>query len=35
MDLKRYPEKYVPVPFTKRQRKQAKEESLKDTAVWN
>jgi len=34
-DLKRYPEKYVPVPFTKRQRKQAKELSLKDTAVWN
>lgn len=34
-DLKRYPEKYVPVPFTKRQRKQAKEMSLKDTAVWN
>lgn len=33
-DLKRYPEKYVPVPFTKRQRKQAKELSLKDTAVW-
>lgn len=35
MDLKRYPEKYVPVPLTKRQRKQAKELSLKDTAVWN
>jgi phospholipid/cholesterol/gamma-HCH transport system substrate-binding protein len=34
MDLKRYPEKYVPVPFTKKQRKRAKEESLKDTAVW-
>ena len=34
-DLKRYPEKYVPVPFTKVQRKKAKELSLKDTAVWN
>lgn len=34
-DLKRYPEKYVPVPFTKRQRKHAKELSLKDTSVWN
>ncbi len=34
-DLKRYPEKYVPIPFTKRQRKQAKEMSLNDTAVWN
>lgn len=33
-DLKRYPEKYVPVPFTKHQRKQAKELSLKDTSVW-
>ncbi len=34
-DLKRYPEKYVPVPFTKRQRKHAKELSLKDSSVWN
>ncbi len=34
MDLKRYPEKYIPVPLTKQQRKKAKESSLKDTAVW-
>ena len=34
LDLKKYPEKYVPVPFTKSQRKKAKAESKKDKQVW-
>lgn len=34
LDLKKYPEKYVPVPGTKKQRKSAKKQSAKDTAVW-
>lgn len=34
LDLKKYPEKYVPVPFTKKQRKKAKSESLKDPQIW-
>lgn len=35
LDLKKYPEKYVPVPGTKKQRKKAKKQSALDTAVWN
>ena len=35
LDLKKYPEKYVPVPGTKNQRKKAKELSLKDSEIWN
>jgi phospholipid/cholesterol/gamma-HCH transport system substrate-binding protein len=35
LDLKKYPEKYVPVPGTKKQRKKAKKNSLSDTAVWH
>jgi hypothetical protein len=35
LDLKKYPEKYIPVPGTKKQRKKAKKQSAKDTAVWN
>lgn len=35
LDLKKYPEKYVPVPGTKKQRKKAKKKSLSDTAVWH
>lgn len=35
LDLKKYPEKYVPVPGTKKQRKRAKKKSLSDTAVWH
>jgi hypothetical protein len=35
LDLKKYPEKYIPVPGTKKQRKKAKKLSAKDTAVWN
>ena len=34
LDLKKYPEKYVPVPFTKRQRNKAKGQSLQDSAIW-
>jgi phospholipid/cholesterol/gamma-HCH transport system substrate-binding protein len=34
LDLKKYPEKYIPVPATKTQRRKAKELSLKDTAIW-
>ena len=34
LDLKKYPEKYVPVPGTKKQRKSAKKQSVRDTAVW-
>ncbi len=34
LDLKKYPEKYVPVPFTKSQRNKAKKESKKDKQVW-
>ncbi len=34
LDLKKYPEKYVPVPATRKQRNRAKELSLKDTAIW-
>ncbi len=34
IDLKKYPEKYVPVPFTKSQRKKAKEDSKRDKQVW-
>lgn len=34
LDLKKYPEKYVPVPFTKSQRKAAKKKSLSDKQVW-
>ncbi len=34
LDLKKYPEKYVPVPGTKKQRKTAKKQSAKDTTVW-
>lgn len=34
LDLKKYPEKYVPVPFTKKQRRKAKEASLNDSAIW-
>ena len=35
LDLKKYPEKYIPVPGTKKQRKKAKKQSQNDTAVWN
>lgn len=35
LDLKKYPEKYIPVPGTKNQRKKAKKQSALDTAVWN
>lgn len=35
LDLKKYPEKYIPVPGTKKQRKRAKKQSALDTAVWN
>jgi phospholipid/cholesterol/gamma-HCH transport system substrate-binding protein len=35
LDLKKYPEKYIPVPGTKNQRKKAKKKSLADTAVWH
>ena len=35
VDLKKYPEKYIPVPGTKNQRKKAKAKSLLDTAVWH
>lgn len=34
LDLKKYPEKYIPVPFTKQQRKKAKAQSLQDSAIW-
>jgi len=34
LDLKKYPEKYIPVPFTSSQRKKAKEASKKDKQVW-
>lgn len=34
LDLKKYPEKYIPVPFTNSQRKKAKEASKKDKQVW-
>ncbi len=34
LDLKKYPEKYIPVPFTKTQRKKAKDASKKDKQVW-
>jgi len=35
LDLKKYPEKYIPIPGTKNQRKKAKELSLKDSEIWN
>ena len=35
LDLKKYPEKYIPVPGTRNQRKKAKKLSASDTAVWN
>lgn len=35
LDLKKYPEKYVPVPGTKQQRARAKKRSASDTAIWN
>jgi phospholipid/cholesterol/gamma-HCH transport system substrate-binding protein len=35
LDLKKYPEKYIPVPGTKSQRKKAKKQSLADTAIWH
>jgi phospholipid/cholesterol/gamma-HCH transport system substrate-binding protein len=35
LDLKKYPEKYIPVPGTKNQRKKAKKKSLADTSVWH
>jgi len=35
LDLKKYPEKYVPVPFTNKQRKKAKKASLDDKEVWS
>jgi hypothetical protein len=35
LDLKKYPEKYIPVPGTRSQRKKAKKLSARDTAVWN
>jgi phospholipid/cholesterol/gamma-HCH transport system substrate-binding protein len=35
LDLKKYPEKYIPVPGTKNQRKKAKKKSLADTAIWH
>jgi phospholipid/cholesterol/gamma-HCH transport system substrate-binding protein len=35
LDLKKYPEKYIPVPGTKKQRKKAKKKSLADTSVWH
>jgi phospholipid/cholesterol/gamma-HCH transport system substrate-binding protein len=35
LDLKKYPEKYIPIPGTKSQRKKAKKKSLSDTAVWH
>jgi phospholipid/cholesterol/gamma-HCH transport system substrate-binding protein len=35
LDLKKYPEKYIPVPGTRNQRKKAKKLSARDTAVWN
>lgn len=35
LDLKKYPEKYVPVPGTKQQRARAKKRSALDTAIWN
>lgn len=35
LDLKKYPEKYLPVPGTKNQRRKAKKQSAKDTAIWN
>ncbi len=34
LDLKKYPEKYVPVPLTRSQRKKAKEASSKDPEIW-
>ena len=34
LDLKKYPEKYVPVPFTSSQRKKAKDKSAKDKQIW-
>ncbi len=33
-DLKMYPEKYIPVPGTKRQRRKAKKASLQDSTIW-
>ncbi len=34
LDLKKYPEKYIPVPFTKSQRKKAKKASQNDAEIW-
>ena len=34
LDLKKYPEKYIPVPGTKKQRKKAKKASAADATVW-
>ncbi len=35
LDLKKYPEKYIPVPFTKKQRRKAKTSSRQDSTIWN
>lgn len=35
LDLKKYPEKYIPIPGTKKQRNRAKELSRKDSEIWN
>jgi phospholipid/cholesterol/gamma-HCH transport system substrate-binding protein len=35
LDLKKYPEKYVPVPLTKGQRKKAKAASRADADIWD
>jgi phospholipid/cholesterol/gamma-HCH transport system substrate-binding protein len=35
LDLKKYPEKYIPVPFTKAQRKKAKTASKADSDIWD
>jgi len=35
LDLKKYPEKYIPVPFTKHQRKKAKSQSFQDSSIWH
>jgi phospholipid/cholesterol/gamma-HCH transport system substrate-binding protein len=35
LDLKKYPEKYIPVPFTKGQRKKAKTASKADSDIWD
>jgi len=35
LDLKKYPEKYIPIPGTKKQRNKAKDLSRKDPEIWN